>query len=368
MQDNTLAARRKRAFRPRITLAGKTVAPNLIKGLEVSVPERNLLPINPTSKSPRKNKHSRVRFFGEVQPSPPGTGLQYFPVRIKRLFAILAIALIPALSQARIGETKVDLEARWGKPTRTMTMKAFLSLLGEANVYRDEQGNDVYVWFRFGKVIGEAHPADNDDDVTRIVRDSLGTVDLEERAERVDISPVLKAAGLESYITKDGEFAAVIDLRGKSVYVGTKSFIESYERAVVDEVNSMLNQQQQQQLSPAAAKFDETLMTAVKPVHEILLTIMEKKTLKAANDAIPILEIAQRLLAGMEDLWKQIPHREKFELWNEIVGHQDSFIRWHEYLYQNIKGLEKNHGFLLELDHIIDGLTHLFDTENFNNE
>jgi transposase InsO family protein len=40
MQDNKLAARRKRAFRPRTTLAGKTVAPNLIKGLEVSVPDQ----------------------------------------------------------------------------------------------------------------------------------------------------------------------------------------------------------------------------------------------------------------------------------------------------------------------------------------
>ena len=61
-------------------------------------------------------------------------------------------------------------------------------------------------------------------------------------------------------------------------------------------------------------------------------------------------------------MWKQIPHREKFELWNEIVAHQDSFINWHEYLYQNIKGLKKNQGFLLELDHIIDGMSHFFDT------
>ena len=40
MRDNTLAARRKRAFRPRTTLAGKTVAPHLIKGLEVRAPDQ----------------------------------------------------------------------------------------------------------------------------------------------------------------------------------------------------------------------------------------------------------------------------------------------------------------------------------------
>jgi len=40
MRDHKLVARRKRAFRPRTTLAGKTVAPNLIKGLEVSVPDQ----------------------------------------------------------------------------------------------------------------------------------------------------------------------------------------------------------------------------------------------------------------------------------------------------------------------------------------
>jgi len=33
-------ARRKRAFRPQTTLAGKTVAPNLIRGLEVSAPDQ----------------------------------------------------------------------------------------------------------------------------------------------------------------------------------------------------------------------------------------------------------------------------------------------------------------------------------------
>jgi putative transposase len=40
MRDNKLAARPKRAFRPRTTLAGKTVAPNLIKGLGVSAPDQ----------------------------------------------------------------------------------------------------------------------------------------------------------------------------------------------------------------------------------------------------------------------------------------------------------------------------------------
>ena len=40
MRDNKLAARPKRAFRPRTTLAGKTVAPNLIKGLRVSAPDQ----------------------------------------------------------------------------------------------------------------------------------------------------------------------------------------------------------------------------------------------------------------------------------------------------------------------------------------
>ena len=40
MQGNKLVARRKRAFRPRTTLAGKTVAPNLIKGLELSAPDQ----------------------------------------------------------------------------------------------------------------------------------------------------------------------------------------------------------------------------------------------------------------------------------------------------------------------------------------
>jgi transposase InsO family protein len=40
MRDHELVARGKRAFRPRTTLAGKTVAPNLIKGLEVSAPDQ----------------------------------------------------------------------------------------------------------------------------------------------------------------------------------------------------------------------------------------------------------------------------------------------------------------------------------------
>jgi transposase InsO family protein len=40
MRDHKLAARPKRAFRPRTTLAGKTVAPNLIKGREVSAPDQ----------------------------------------------------------------------------------------------------------------------------------------------------------------------------------------------------------------------------------------------------------------------------------------------------------------------------------------
>jgi transposase InsO family protein len=40
MGANKLRARRKRAFRPRTTLAGKTVAPNLIKGLEPSAPDQ----------------------------------------------------------------------------------------------------------------------------------------------------------------------------------------------------------------------------------------------------------------------------------------------------------------------------------------
>jgi transposase InsO family protein len=40
MRDHELVARGKRAFRPRTTLAGKTVAPNLIQGLEVSAPDQ----------------------------------------------------------------------------------------------------------------------------------------------------------------------------------------------------------------------------------------------------------------------------------------------------------------------------------------
>src|SRR6516164_5659509 len=40
MRNHKLMARRKRAFRPQTTLAGKTVAPNLIRGLEVSAPDQ----------------------------------------------------------------------------------------------------------------------------------------------------------------------------------------------------------------------------------------------------------------------------------------------------------------------------------------
>ena len=40
MRDNKLAARRKRAFRPRTTLAGQRAAPNLIKDLAASAPDQ----------------------------------------------------------------------------------------------------------------------------------------------------------------------------------------------------------------------------------------------------------------------------------------------------------------------------------------
>ena len=40
MRDNELAARRKKAFRPRTTLAGERIAPNLIKDLEPSAPDQ----------------------------------------------------------------------------------------------------------------------------------------------------------------------------------------------------------------------------------------------------------------------------------------------------------------------------------------
>ena len=40
MNENKLAARRKKAFRPRTTIAGERVAPNLIKGLEPSAPDQ----------------------------------------------------------------------------------------------------------------------------------------------------------------------------------------------------------------------------------------------------------------------------------------------------------------------------------------
>jgi hypothetical protein len=40
MRENELAARRKKAFRPRTTLAGESVAPNLIKDLEPSAPDQ----------------------------------------------------------------------------------------------------------------------------------------------------------------------------------------------------------------------------------------------------------------------------------------------------------------------------------------
>jgi putative transposase len=40
MRENELAARRKKAFRPRTTIAGERVAPNLIKDLEPSAPDQ----------------------------------------------------------------------------------------------------------------------------------------------------------------------------------------------------------------------------------------------------------------------------------------------------------------------------------------
>ena len=40
MHENELAARRKKAFRPRTTIAGERVAPNLIKDLEPSAPDQ----------------------------------------------------------------------------------------------------------------------------------------------------------------------------------------------------------------------------------------------------------------------------------------------------------------------------------------
>jgi transposase InsO family protein len=40
MRENELAARRKKAFRPRTTIAGERVAPNLIKDLEPSSPDQ----------------------------------------------------------------------------------------------------------------------------------------------------------------------------------------------------------------------------------------------------------------------------------------------------------------------------------------
>jgi hypothetical protein len=40
MRDNKLAARRKKAFRPRTTLAGQRAAPNLIKDLAPGAPDQ----------------------------------------------------------------------------------------------------------------------------------------------------------------------------------------------------------------------------------------------------------------------------------------------------------------------------------------
>jgi transposase InsO family protein len=40
MREHELAARRKKAFRPRTTIAGESVAPNLIKGLEPNAPDQ----------------------------------------------------------------------------------------------------------------------------------------------------------------------------------------------------------------------------------------------------------------------------------------------------------------------------------------
>jgi hypothetical protein len=172
---------------------------------------------------------------------------------------------------------------------------------------------------------------------------------------------------MEPYITKDGKYAVIMVPGGKYVLIGTKSFIENYEKLYVDEVNAMVDkeqqrQQQQQQLSPTAVKFEESLIVAVQPVHDVLLTIEDLKT---ANRAIPTLKRAQKQLGGLEGLWGQIPPHEKAELWNEIEEHQDALVKAHEYLREKIKGLIKNHGFLLELDYIIDGMSHIFDTGDF---
>jgi hypothetical protein len=149
-----------------------------------------------------------------------------------KFFAILALALVPVLSQAKIGDKKADYEAAHGKPVKFSTIQtAYWSeeareVLAKIDMHKsdffpvDVQARDPVmqykgVWYGLGKVIGEWYPAaTKDETVIRALEESLGTSDLVE-----DFYPL--ARDQRAYRTEDYKFKALV-LDGLGTLVGTQ--------------------------------------------------------------------------------------------------------------------------------------------------
>lgn len=82
-------------------------------------------------------------------------------------------------------------------------------------------------WFRLGKVAGETHAAIKDEDVVRVLEESIGTSDLDEK----DLNPLMRMGGMESYVIRNQKYGAVRMSQG--IPVGTKGFVETFEAAVL---------------------------------------------------------------------------------------------------------------------------------------
>ena len=92
---------------------------------------------------------------------------------MRKFLPVLGLILVPALSQAKIGESKADFEAWHTKVTDWKPEPETPAFLAHGARYENAQGDHINVWFRLGKVAGEGHPATKDEDVVRVLQESI---------------------------------------------------------------------------------------------------------------------------------------------------------------------------------------------------
>jgi hypothetical protein len=165
---------------------------------------------------------------------------------MNKFFSLLvALTLVPLVSHAKIGETRADFEARNGKPdtletviaklpqqAREASLESTKELFGDVQICHAGTDSMVAAWYKLGKVVGEVHPTKSEEDVIKVLQDTIGTSDLDEYASDNPIIKLLlafaKGTPFESYITKDQKFIAYV-IPTQGVFVGTKVFAQELE-------------------------------------------------------------------------------------------------------------------------------------------